>query len=269
MSYDFSFSQFPTKEFSELWDGFAHGRLSEHIEKKIIEAQQKQEELLKLPRFSRKTYYEDRDEWVRCQKNYEAAKINEEHIGDWQRLKKTIAKKEELLRNAKTKKEIQRVVKNTLEIFMELFGKNNPYEPRILFIDDCDGYSDSARGNGYTFLRQLYYRVHGVHLDSVKEMPTNEQWYAMFQALKPEFVEKELGVFFANEHIPEAEHKNARKECLHLLHTVKDLLKGCLDRKWDLWFSSEFQATDLETKQRKVLEKECLNIIAFYERIPS
>ncbi len=257
MSYSFSFTQFPTKEFNELWDDFVRGKMSEKIGEKILELQNKQEELLKLPRFSQKTFYEDREEWVRCQKNFEAAKLNEEQVGSWQSLKITIAEQESYLQQATSEKEIRKIVRDALEIFMGLFGKDNAYAPRILFVADCDTYSDSAKGNGYAFLQQLYRRVHGVNLEDIKEMPTNEQWYTLFQALKPEFVEAELSTLFAEIHVSKAEYEDTRTECLQFLHILKGLLKGCLDRKWDLWFSSEFQAIDLEEKQKKILENSC------------
>lgn len=258
LHYSFSFTQFPIKEFNELWDEFVHGKLSERIEKKIIELQQKHEELVKLPQSTQKTFYEDRDEWVQCQKNRETTQLTEKYRDDWKKLKETFVKQESSLQDATSEKDIQAIVKETFEIFMKLFGRNTLFAPSTLFVEDCHGYGDSAKGNGYAFLQHLYHKVHDTDLSGLNAMPTNEQWYTMFQALKPDFIEAEFVTFFANEHIrEEEERKDARKESLELLHIIKGLLKECLDRKWELWFTCEFQTVDVEMKRRKALEKEC------------
>lgn len=257
MSYSFSFSQFPTKEFHELWGEFVEGNLSARIEEKIDALKKEEATLENTYTLPRTTFYENREEWMRREKIRERGQLIASHIASWESIKKAFAEDRAKLDVLTNKKDILDTVRISSERFMSLFGTTNPIYPQPLFVSECDGYSETAKGMDYLFLKRLFSRVQGKELDGLNVMPTTEEWHAFYKHLEPDFVRGEFKAFFDEEGVPEHARSEAEKECLHLLFIVRGLLKGCLKNEWDLWFYSEFQTTDIEEKQKKLLAKEC------------
>lgn len=260
MSYSFSFQQFPTKEFEELWRCFLTGNLSQKI-KEQIEKLEKEQELIKDRQkdFPPGTWETHREEWTLHRKDGDRSLQNRDHVDNWKRIQKRMEAHARSLKETKSALGKEKIIKKVIEEFLPLFGEQNPYAPRILFVKDCIRFSDSARSNAYIFLKQLFLKVRHQDLEKMKTMPKLEEWIELYNALVPTFFEKEFMLFCREEGVSEQDQERVRNECLELLFSIKDLIKNCREKGWDLWFSSEFQNTDLEKKQRKLLAEKCLD----------
>lgn len=254
MSYYFSFTQFPAKEFFEYWKDFCNGKLEEKINEKR-EALEKKTYITKSPSG---TWETNRDAWIAYRKSSDERFEDSGSIASWQQRKKEFADLYQKLKASKTDKETEQIVKDALEIFRGLFGKQNPYAKRILFVEDCITFSDSAKSDAYMFLVQLFTSVHHRNLDTTKDMPTLTEWYELFQNLKPEFFEREFKQFCKENDLVKDETERIKKECLELLFTIKDIVKSSRDHEWELWFTSEYnEEGKFEERQIKALEKKC------------
>ena len=81
-------------------------------------------------------------------------------------------------------------------------------------------------------------------MDGLDSVPATEKWVAVFRALKPEFATEQLQAFMDEQGIQEPEREETKQRCLRLVVIVRNLLKKCLDRGWDLIFTSEFWGGD-------------------------
>lgn len=255
MSYNFSLTQFPTKEFYALWGDFLRGKLYELIDKKIEELE-KQQTHLDPPKG---TWETNNTEWVAYRKHNDARLMRQGFISSWESLKKDIQEQLKRLEQSKSDRDKKEIMNECLEIFMKLFGEQNRYAPRILLVEGCAYFSEDARSNAYFFLRHLFLQVHHLDLDETKESPTLTQWHELYQTLKPTFFEKAFTEFCAKEHILLVDQERTRRECLELLFAIKDLVKTCIEKDWDLWFESGYSETSSNKKRRELI-KECLRM---------
>lgn len=255
MSYNFSLTQFPTKEFYALWNDLLSGKLYELIDKRIEELE-KQQTHVDSPKG---TWETNNKEWVAYRKHGDASLIRQDYIASWKNLKKTIQEQLKRLEQSKSDRDKKDIIKECLETFEKLFGEQNPYAPRILLIEGCAHLSEDARSNAYFFLRYLFLQVHHLDLDKTKESPTLTQWHELYQALKPTFFEEEFSSFCTHERFSANDQERIHKECLKLLFEIKDLVKTCVEKDWDLWFESGYSDTSNNKKQKELL-KECLKM---------
>lgn len=255
MSYSFSLTQFPTKEFYALWSDLLSGKLYEFIDKKIEELE-KQQTHVDSPKG---TWETNNAEWVAYRKQSDARLMRQGFIWSWENLKKTIQEQLKKLEQSKNDRDKKDIIKECLETFEKLFGEQNIYAPRILLVEGCAHFSEDARSNAYFFLRYLFLQIHHLDLDETKASPTLAQWHELYQALKAPFFEKAFTEFCEKEYILPVDQERTRRECLELLFAIKDLVKTCIEKDWDLWLESGYSETESNKKQKEVL-KECFKI---------
>lgn len=247
MSYSFSFDQYPTKDFDELLESFIDGKLSTRVDEVLARIATEEKEAETLTTIPKATFYEDREAWIQCERNkFTQADIQGRKLR-WSEIKEQIAESETLLRSTRDKKKLRQITASFIKIFIDTAG--------LAFVPDCTGYSESARDQDYRFLVQLFNKVMHIDLDEGKTMPTTEQWKTFFLALKPDLLAEEFQQFFIEMKVREEEQEIMRQFCLKLLFTVRDLLKTCLQRGWDLHFFSEFGERDLREKALKEKQK--------------
>ena len=242
MSYSYAFSQFPTKDFNDLWDAFVNGTLASRVDGEVALLAAEEERVNALPMFSEKTFYEDREAFIQVEKNRAARLLVQDRKWKWEEFRKKLAETELALSATKDKKKIATIGRAFLETLREAL--------LTLFVRDTYGYSESCKDQDYQFLGQLYREVHGEHLDGLKSIPSTETWVAVFRALKPEFATEQLRRFMNGENVPEDEREETKQRCLRLVVIVRNLLRTCLDRGWDLIFTSEFWDVDTDAKAR-------------------
>lgn len=236
MSYYYTFSQFPTKDFKDLWDAFVDGTLASRVDEEVALLAAEEERVNALPMSPDRSFYEDREAFIQVEKNRAARLLVQDRKWKWEEFQKQLAEAESALAATRDKKKIATIGR----AFMETLRKSL----LTLFVRDTYGYSESCKDQDYWFLRQLYQSVHGEELDGLKSIPSTETWVAVFRALKPEFATDQLRRFMDGENVLEEEREETKQRCLKLVVIVRNLLKKCLDRGWDLVFTSEFWAGD-------------------------
>lgn len=259
MSYYYSFDQYPAKQLDELWDAFMQGTLTTRIDARLARLEAEQREVETLPMVSKATFYEDRAEWMRCRENSGLLSTILRRKEELEELKKSIVKSEELLRTTRDKRKIKQV----LTVVMEELNKGLT----TTFLPECTGYSESAREWDFLFLKQVFETVTGKDLDRLKEIPATEEWKGFFQALTPDVLTKELGIFFKEQAIPVADQWVVRNQCFDLLIIVRNMLKTCLEREWELIFWSEYWSSDLHEKAIK--ERSQKRVQRFFDKMSS
>ena len=236
MSYSYTISQYPTKELNDLWDAFVDGTLATRVDDEVALLAVEEARVNSLPMVSDKTFYEDREAFIECDRNRVARLLVQDRKSNWEEFQKKLAEANAELAGTKDKKKIATIGRAFMEKLRESL--------QTLFVLDCSGYSESCKDQDYWFLRHLYASVHGDDLDGLNSVPATEKWVAVFRALRPEFATEQLQTFMGEQGVQEAEREETKQRCLRLVVVVRNLLKKCLDRGWDLIFSSEFWGGD-------------------------
>ncbi len=235
MSYYYTFSQYPTKDLRDLWDAFVDGTLASRVDEEVALLAVEEARLHAIPR-SYKTLYEDKEAFIQDERNHAAWVLVRDRKYHWKEFQEKLAEAESSLSATRDKKKIAQIGRAFMETLRESLC--------TLFIRDAGGYSESCRDQDYAFLCQLYETIHGKHPDSLRSIPTTDQWVAVFRALKPEFATDQLRAFMESESVPEEKRLETEQRCLKLVVLVRNLLKQCLDRGWDLVFTSEYWGGD-------------------------
>ncbi|MBM3204811.1 hypothetical protein FJZ48_02420 [Candidatus Uhrbacteria bacterium] len=253
MSYSFSFEQYPVKEIDEFWQEFINGKFVLRIDQGLRHAKETTAEAEKMPMGSQATFYENREEWIQGQKNLENVQRARFQEQLWEEFRKQTEEVEHELSLTKDKKKWESLATAYMELFSEAIKR--------FFIPECDGYSESARDLDYRFLAHLFQAVNNKELDDVEIMPTTEQWKQFFLELKSDFVEKEFQAFCEEQRIPKEEQEALKTFCLKLLFIVRDFLRTCLQRGWELHFESEYWNREDSDRRKKQHQKQLIQAL--------
>ncbi len=126
--------------------------------------------------------------------------------------------------------------------------------------NECFGFDGSVKDVEYVFLEELYKKVMGTQLSDQLEVTTPE-WILFFRKVTKEQILQALAREFGDR-VPVAEQEKERMVYLKLLFEVRDSLKECMERKWDLFFTMEYPP-------EAAVGKSCFDIqqAAYYERL--
>lgn len=256
MSYYYSFDQYPTKDLDDLWESFLNGTVNERIDAELATLKEEEASAALLPTVSKATFYEDREAWIQCEKNGVLQSNVRGRKANFENLKKQVRESTELVKNETDEKKLKKLAAALEDALLSSLQRR--------LIRDTSGYSESARDTDFRFFHQAFQVVMGIDLDESKVRITTEQWKTFFQALKPDFVEQQFKEFFQDQVIQEDRQENEKRACLNLLYTVRDLLRTCLQRGWDLAFMSELWEKDWNEKFLKEQEKRRIERLVEY-----
>jgi hypothetical protein len=265
MSYSYSFTQYPEKDFDELVEEFMNGKLSARVNDVLANIDVQEKEAAKLNTFSKATFYEDREAWIQCERNRWAQEAIQSEKRRWIEIQTRISESEQSLRNTRDKRKLKQIATSFVTMLTDIAVPDEAIG--LAFIPDCTSIFESARDRDYCFLVQLFKSIMHLELDGMKAMPTNEQWKSFVLALKSNVLKEEFQKFCIEERISEEEREPMHQYCLKLLFQVKDMLKTCLLRGWVLLFSSEYWNSDLREKVLK--EKRKIYIQRIVDRFSS
>ena len=243
MSYYFQFDEYPTKDFDVIVEEFIDGSLVARIDEILARIAVEEKEAAGLQTVATKTFYEDREAWIKCTDNVALQSAIQRRKVQWSGIKKQIVDSQNQLSATRDKKRIRQIASAFVDILTGETGSS--------FVPDVGGYGESARDSDFRFFVQLYEHVMKVDLDCMKEMPTIEDWKVFFRALKPDLLEEEFQLFYKEHLVKEAEQESTRRFCLTLLLTIGKSVKKCIDRGWDLHFFNELSSRDLTARAVK------------------
>jgi hypothetical protein len=236
MSYYFQIDQYPTKDFDEIVGEFINGSLSARIDNIIAAISLEEKEAESLPTLSAKTFYEDRETWIQCEKNASLKSTIKYRKESWMTIKQRIEESQKQLTSTQDKEKIRQIA----SAFVDLMAR----EEGSPFVKDVDGYGESARDLDFRFFVQIYQKIMGVDLDSMKKMPSMEDWKTFFRSLKTDLLSGEFQRFYVEYSIKEPDQESTRQFCLKLLLTIGNLVKTTINRGWDLYFFNELSEWD-------------------------
>lgn len=244
MSYSYSFSQYPTKQVDELWEKLFSDELMGYRMKDADRVEAELREAERLPFLKSDTSdFEIRRMKMQERERYDALVENGERV---YRLKAE-------LRTLNGLREAIVDVANAI-LFIERDGREKVLEKVTALSDamvqlvgkECQSFGESTRDNDYRFLDQLYERVTGTFLTEVKRELTTQDWVAFFRSLSKELILEELNKMYAEDHIPAERQAEARGWYTDLLFRVRDMLKECLEKGWDLHSYVEYWCMDTQ-----------------------
>lgn len=230
-----------------MWNAFTTVTFSTLIEKKLEQIETERNEVAKREVDTLATFWSNKEAWMACQQKMGRLRGLENDKDEWNALHEQMVELEVAFQQATSKAAAEKVAKTSAELFQRLERK---------LIPDCLGYGESARSLEYRFVAQLFEHVIGEDLDSLKTVPTLETWYNFYQGLKPEVVNEQFALLYDAHRIPPEEQEDTKKYCLHMLHEIRNLVKKCREREWDLLFVSEFGRYTMDERWIKSWWKE-------------
>ncbi len=239
MSYYFNFQQVPTKEINEVWEQFFDQTLGARVNQELETLEQEGKEVEGLPTFgpddgdssfnfeAMSMRFNDRAKYDVLAEN--SAKIQSVHTrrDRWRKIKTAMQELEHLMAT-KDKKTILKGIGELSAAIEEMYQKL------------CTGYSESCRDLDYIFLSRLFESVMEFNLDDGKVIPTIADWQTFFQRINKERIHAALEEVYEEDRTAEDGKEWMKNFCLKLLFEVRDLAKTCIEKGWDLEFTSEY-----------------------------